>query len=241
MPEQFPLMHALDELTPGAKAGVVVRALEASRSGNMRSGALYDLAVEVDGEGAEKARELALSEANDDRKLLQFATGLQHNGHGGWLLARIERDLAARSAGIVARGLVLAGFLTKSDEHDSWWVANDEPPATGWLAEVHAAARAEYRRAGHVRHWSARYREAADDIAALCAHVLFSSGADGRALIDGSRHSDEEIRGWSWRRRVHWTVGWKEARATVKKHEDRLAKRFLASDLPSQNQSPRRQ
>jgi len=244
IPEDFPLMrsfHAVEDLVPGAKAGVVARALKASMSTNMRMGALYDLATEVVGPGADGARELALAEANNDKKLFELANGLQRNGQGEWLLEQIERDLAGHTSGRVARGLVLAGFLVPSAENDEWWAAHQAPLATGWLAEVHAAAYAEYRRYGYVQHWARTYRNDVDDVAAFSAHALLVAGADNRLLVGEERPEADEIKGWPWRRRLHWSVGWKDVRAAMKKREGSFEKTFLATEPPLQNQTPRRQ
>ena len=242
--EEFPLLRALDVadgLIPGAKAKVVTRAMQESRSSNMRAGDLYRLATEVAGRGAEESRELALAEANNDKKLFEFAVGLQRSGHDRWLLDRINLDLAGNTAGIIARGLVLAGFLAKSEEHDEWWAAHEMPPSSGWLAEVHASAASEYRRFAHAHHWVMSYRGAETDMAALGAHELLVTAVDDRLLIGETRPSPGEISSWSWRRRLHWSANWEGVKAAMKKHRDALEKSFLASKLPLQNQAPRRQ
>jgi len=78
---------------------------------------------------------------------------LEHDGEQ-WLINQIHRDLQDASAGIIARGLTLAGMLETSTNADALWAHElDQPPAAGWLSRVHAEARLHYKRRRWAYHW----------------------------------------------------------------------------------------
>jgi hypothetical protein len=244
MMENFPLIRALeasDEIADGRKARVITRSLESMAGSNFRSGDLYQQAATLTGSSGEEARQLALAEANDDAKLFDFAVPIQESGQTEWLLNQIEQDLAGNTAGIIARGLVLAGFLQPGDEADELWNGRlAAPPASGWLADVHGAANNHYRRSCWARHWNRVFRNSTDDDEAFGAFELFVETLDGRVYSGDYRPSEEELEGWPWRRGAHWSLGWDRVKTAAKSSKDKLSKQFLTSKPPLSNQFPRR-
>lgn len=242
--ERFPLIRALeaaDKIEPGRKAQVLGRSLREMAASNFRSGDLYYQATTLAGPTGEEARQLALAEANEDAKIFEFAVGIQESGQTDWLLEQIERDLDGNTAGIMARGLTLAGFLQPTIKSDALWEGElAEPPASGWLAMVHGASRDRYLRYKWSRHWNQLFRNSDSDDEAFGAYELFIETLDGRLFSGNDRPSDEDLRNWSWRRRVHWSIGWARVRSAAKSRNDKLSKEFLASKPPLSNQSPRR-
>jgi hypothetical protein len=244
MMEQFPLIRALeatDQIEPGRKAAVAIRALKSMATSNFRSGDLYHEAARLTGPEGEEARQLALAEANEDAKLFDFAVGIQESGQTDWLLDQIDRDLAGDTAGTIARGLLLAGFLQPGEAGDELWSGRlASPPASGWLANVHRVAGDHYRRLQWSRHWNRLFRDTVDDEVAFGAFELFIETLDGRVYSGDQRPSEKELEGWSWRRGAHWSLGWDRVNAATKAAKDKLSKSFLATKQPLSNQSPRR-
>lgn len=244
MMERFPLLRALetaDTIEPGSKAQMIARSLREMAGSNFRSGDLYHQATTLLGSTGEEARQLALAEANDDAKLFELAVGLQESGQADWLRGQIERDLEGNTAGIIARGLTLAGFLLPTTESDALWEGRlAVPPASGWLSSVHRSAKARYQRYKWSRHWNHRFRDAADNDRAFGAYELFIETLDGRLYSGDDRPSYEAVESWEWRRRMHWSLGWDRVKSAAKSAKEKLSKEFLASKPPLSNQSPRR-
>lgn len=242
--ERFPLMRALEAvepLAPGSKAAVVTRGLRESARSNFRSGDLYHQGTTIAGSTGEETRQLMLAEANDDAKLFDLAVGVQDSDQTDWLIDQIERDLAGNFAGLIARGLTLAGFLQPTEQADQLWAgALASPPASGWLTEVHCTARQRYERYKWARHWFGTLRSADDHDEAFAAFELFIAALDGRVFTGPERPSREELESWPWRRRVIWSLGWDRIGAAAKAARDKLSKLYLASKPPLSNQAPRR-
>jgi hypothetical protein len=241
--EEFPCLHALetvDLIAPGFKARAVTTALREAQSSNFRSGDLYHQATRLPGPTGEEARQLALGEANDDRKLFDFARGLQEQEQTDWLLTQIRRDLASPTVGVIARGLTLAGFLLPDASTDRFWEdVLSLPPATGWLTEVHAAARERYERFRWAQHWNRMFQRNSDPDTLWASWKLLVASADERFYL-AERPSEEDLHGWPWRKQHLWTWGWDSLKAEVKKRSEELAKLFLSTKPPLSNQSPRR-
>lgn len=242
--EPYPLREALgaaEKLQPDLYARFVTRCLTESRYGPMRFGQLYADGCRIPGEAAEPARQFVLDDANDDQKLFDLAFELQSSGQSDRLLAQIDRDLAGPSAGLIARGLTLAGFLGQTAEAAKLWdVRLAAPPATGWLATVHERARARYRQHCWASHWARRYREASSDDEALAAHELLVAACDPRIYFDGvGRPTAEAMQTWSWRRRTHWSLRWPALTDAAKACKEAYKTQFLTSDPPLQRQRPR--
>lgn len=240
----FPTDQAIDMIDlvePGTKARIITAALEAATSSNFRSGDLYAAGVTLSGSVGEKARELVLSEANDDRKLFDFAMGLQDHGQTDWLIERIIRDIESGMTGWIARGFTLAGFLIVGPQAETLWTHRlMSIPVSGWLGTVRSAARDRYQRWVDSRHWFYLYRDTPDDPVAFGAYELLVASVDQRLMIVDHRPTFEELTSWPWRRSLHWSVNWERMKEAAKADYDRLAKTFLAGDLPLMNQYPRR-
>lgn len=243
--EDFPFLDALeaaDRLRPGIKAEAVTRALRDNARSNIRFNTPYDHAATLLGPCGEEARQFVLEEANDDQKLFTFAWNLQKHEQTDWLIEQIQRDLAHWMPGRVARGITLAGFLVPAPEIEKWRTDTlSAATASGWLTEVHEAARKRYRRYCWSQHWLQQFVNAADDDIAFAAFELLVTSVDRRLLLDRSKPSSEEIDALSWRRRLHWRVGLERVNLAAKKHFDALSKTFLCSKPPLGNQAPRRQ
>ncbi len=134
---EYPIRDALqaaDKIKPGIMAQAVTIALHEAEGSPIRDSGLEVLAATLDGSAGDLPREIVLGRANDDSKLFEFARSLQNSGQTEWLVEQIKRDLGGPSAGIIARGLTLAGFLRPSFEGERLWSTYlSSPPATGWL------------------------------------------------------------------------------------------------------------
>lgn len=242
--ESFPLMRALEaieSIAPGSRAEVITRDLRDSARSNFRSGDLYHQGTTIVGPAGEEARQLVLDEANDDAKLFDFAVGVQNSGQSDWLINQIGLDLGGKSAGRIARGLTLAGFLQPTERADQLWAGRlASAPASGWLVDVHRAARQRYQRYKSARHWFDILRSTDDDDEAFAAFELFVCALDGRIYTGAERPNWEELERWPWRRQVLWSLGWERVRKTAKSSQDKLSKLYLASKPPLSNQAPRR-
>lgn len=157
------------------------------------------------------------------------------------LLAQIGRDLAGPSAGLIARGLTLAGFLDQTPEAEALWNGRlAAAPTTGWLASVHRRSRARYDQHCWASHWARRYREAKSDDEALAAHELMIASCDPRIYFEGvGRPMAEEMETWSWRRQTHWRLRWPAITTAAKACKDGYKKLFLTTDPPLERQRPR--
>lgn len=155
--------------------------------GIMRRPALETLPLEgPDHPAVLRARDIMLKRAKSDDALATIAAKAGDLGRQDWLLQCLERDLSQDAcAGTMARALTLAGFCDTSPQLDQFWAERlAQPPAPGWLAEVHAWARGHYRRNQWARHWLTQFFEEPDRDRAFAYHQLFMSCADRRA--------------WSW-------------------------------------------
>ncbi|KJS34791.1 MAG: hypothetical protein VR70_16985 [Rhodospirillaceae bacterium BRH_c57] len=133
-----------------------------------------------------KARDVMLARAKTDRALAHIAAEACVRGAQEWLLQCLARDLAQEAdAGRMARAMTLAGFSDSSPAMDRFWAEHlAQPPASGWLANVHAWSRSQYQRNQWARHWLTGFFNEPDRDRAFGQHQLFMSCADRRA--------------WSW-------------------------------------------
>lgn len=242
--EEFPYLRALeavDVLAPGSMARAIRAGLRNGRGSNLRSGDLYARATQLPGPHGEEIRQLALEEANDDKKLFAFACGLQQHGQTDWLIEQIKRDLAGPMSGSIARALTLAGFLAPSDAAELLWQTTlAAPPATGWLAEVHATSKRRYQRFTWARHWNLCFQASNDVDRTYAAHLLLTRCVDARFHMDGHRPSPATLATWPWRKAHLWSFGWNDVRAAIESHQRALEKAFLCTAPPLSNQVPRR-
>lgn len=242
--EDFPLRQGLDEmekLVPGSKAALVIRELQKSEVSSIRYGELYSQGLTLPGPHGEEARQLVLSEANNDKKLFSFVEGLQNHGQTDWLLEQIGRDLVGQTAGVISRGIVLAGFMWPDNSAEALWTGSLlKSPTSGWIEDVYNISKANYERFKWSLHWLSEFQSAADNDSAFAAYELFLSSVDRRFYGSSHRPDLKELLAWEWRRQHHWSFGSDRLRSVVKARHKELEKTFLLSGQPLQNQWPRK-
>jgi hypothetical protein len=240
--EDFPLMGALDthdRLEPGSKTRLLAVALNPENRGRgMRIGEIYAQAAKIKGDGAAEVRELALSEANNDQRLFEFATALQRHGGTDWLVCRIKEGLQG-TVGQIARALTLAGFLAPSEVADQLWSGDlSATPSTGWLSDVWRVAKQQYERGCRSRHWRDQFLLSNDDAIAFGAFELFVATVDRRLFVD-REDWEQGLDQCSKRRRLHWNVNGPRIKSAIETAGKKLSETFLMSEPPLSGQAPR--
>lgn len=243
MAEDFPLHAALRtyaRIDPSLVADLVADELRLQMSSNFRSGDYHLLAIQLPGPEGDSARDVSLFEANDDEKLAQLSRTAQEHGREDWLLRRIREDLRADAAGLIARGIVLAGFLDDTEQARALWSGElADPPAAGWLARVHDIALLRFRKNQESRHWQRMFNDDPDDARAFSAHELVVASVDLRVFGRARRQELEPWEDWSARRRAHWRLRFEDLNSAARQREGDYKKLFLASRPPGHAQYPR--
>ena len=109
---------------------------------------------------SQSRRDDLLSEATDDRSLLQFSVSAFECGQQDWLFEAIRRLEASHRPADVAKGYTLLGFCDEHAQADEIWDAFlSRPPADMWLTEVttksfKAYSRNRQARAAFQEFWS---------------------------------------------------------------------------------------
>lgn len=172
--------------------------------------------------------------------LASAAALLQREGQQQWLIEHILRDLTGASAGTIARGLILAGFLDQSARAERLWAVElAQPPASGWLADVHSVASKRYQRQKFADAQCERFKTSSAEADAFIAFELMAAVTDDRIYLGARRPYQKELQSWSWRRRTHWHFGWPAVKASGKAMADSRKKLFLGDRPPSSGQPPR--
>lgn len=174
-----------------------------------------------------RAEQLSLGTANTDKALFELALAARLNGRAGWLDGQIAEDAASPHGWRQRRAIVLSGFQTplSLDEPDAW--PEGELPSSAAYLRMEAA-RHRLREAS-ARTWWAQFWEAPDAEGAHAAWTLFSRTADRRAwlllqdgvagLAAGSSLGDRKL--------AHVRLNLQELKRVMKKHEERMDRRFL--------------
>jgi hypothetical protein len=241
--DAFPVIDAVKALAiidPRAAADFALRAITEEASGAVHVESVRLLAMELPGDQADDCRDAVLDLADDDDKLFAVARYAQKNGRVDWLFNRIARDLSAPNAGLIARGMTLAGFLSTSPRTDAFWGEYlPKPPATGWLATVYYAAKASFERDRAMQHWYEAFKSAARDDDAFGCHMLMVEAADERLLLSGCLPTDIELAEWPLRRRAHWITMAKQIRDSMKRRVETRKKTFLWTEPPGDRSTHR--
>jgi NACHT domain len=242
--EDFPLRRGLDEiekLVPGSKAALVTKELRESEGSSMRYGELYAQGLTLPGPYGEEARQLVLAEANNDEKLFSFVQGLQEHFQTDWLVDQIKRDLMGPTAGVIARGVTLAGFMLPNKHAEALWAGLlSKSPTNGWIEDVYERSKANYERYKWSQHWFREFHSAMDNDKAFAAYELFLATVDMRLHAAYERPDLKDLLAWEWRRQHHWSFGWERLQSIIKANHKELEKTFLLSAQPLQNQWPRK-
>lgn len=188
--ESFPLVPlttALLRARPEIGARLWVALRDSYDHGIMRLPDFETLPLRgVEHEAVWKARDVMLERAKTDLALARIADEACARGLKDWLLNSLDSDLRQEAnAGRMARAMAIAGFCDSSPALDQFWAERlAQPPAPGWLAQVHAWAWGHYQRNQWARHWLTGFLDEPDRDRAFGLHQLFMSCADRRV--------------WSW-------------------------------------------
>jgi len=158
------LVRAVIEVTPTKGAEIWRLAAATLRRSAVSIGDFEQLPfITPDHPETAKLRSRTLDSAKNDAQLDQFAFWSLRDSHESWLLEIINEDLSQASAGRIARGLTLAGFLDCTDNANALWKNDIEMRSlTGWLGQVRAAAKRSYQRNVRARYWFEQYLTATD-------------------------------------------------------------------------------
>ncbi|KAA0676539.1 hypothetical protein DS837_30685 [Azospirillum brasilense] len=241
--EDFPyidICRALLRHRPVDGAALWTKLRQHHERGLVRSDSISLLPFEVpEAEPIDELRHYVCDHTYDDYELSLIATAIIDSGQQGWLIRRIERDLSGSSAGQIARGLWLAGLLDASDAADHLWRAGlANPPAPGWLADVHALADRQYRRNIQARRWLDEFLEERDRDRAFGRHLLFLRCADRRAYA----WAPERLReAWDdlpepWR--LHWNLCFQDLKTTIEKRDKKGRETLFGTKITSHIQWP---
>lgn len=124
---------------------------------------------------------LALTNANTDQALFDYALAAIYNGHSKWLAAIINEDLDSTLVWRQRRGMVLASFTINNTlpVHEAW----PEGPIRTSHAELRFQCARRRLSQASAYHWWREYIEADSMSQAYAAWVLFVRSADQRAYL----------------------------------------------------------
>lgn len=240
--ESFPLLQLISAYKEVDNAGaghLLTLAIGTQVKSNFGVGSLTDLAICFEGNAGDAGRNLLLDAACDDAKLADLAIGAQRHGQTRWLHAAIDRDLAERSAGKIARGITLAGFLDDTDDALERWDAELTAfPAEGWLNEIRSASRFRFETNRRARHWYRTFLAAPTNAEIAGAFELFLSCADDRFFSDDFRPTTQQVNSWSTTRQIHWQLNGKRLLAAIEERKKNLKSVFLFEKPGGRSQSP---
>ena len=137
------LLGGLMRVAPD-RAAPLWRDAIARAGSSVRSEELETMPFTVPAEGVVRdLRREALHRARDDARLAEIAFHATADPDDHWIVAAVLEDLRGASAAAVGRGLTLAGYGRAHGPLEQLWAAElAEPPASGWLADVHRRAAA---------------------------------------------------------------------------------------------------
>ena len=158
----FPLVEiseAIMELRPAEGAEIWALVKKGHHGASLNIGDFNNLPFRApDHEKIIALRENSLGQVKNDQDLVQIAFAALQGGHEQWLIGSIREDIAAMLAGLVARGLTLAGLLDETENATRLWKEEIEPLLlTGWLAKVRDEAWRTYQRNVQSRYWFAEF------------------------------------------------------------------------------------
>lgn len=194
-----------------------------------------------DSDPVSELRHLACDQAKTDEELGKIATRIIEYGRQEWLIGRIHQDLGGASAGQMARGLWLAGMLDHSAAADELWRTTlTEPPAPGWLADVHALAGRHYRRNLWAHQWLSEFlaERDRDRDRAFGRHRLFLRCADHRAFGWAPKCVGEIWDDLPKLWQVHWSLCWPELGSAIKEKDKEWTETLFGSKITSHIQRP---
>lgn len=184
-------------------------------------------------------RDVVFNRANTDEEFGKIAAAIIDNDASDWMVGRIRTDLSAASAGMIARGIWMAGMLDASgDAEELWRTALAGPPAPGWLNEVYERARHLYLRNTWAHHWLAGFIQERGRDRAFGLHALFKSCVDRRALAWAPRRLGQvwDILPDLWR--VHWSLCWSDLKSAVEKRDRDWKGTLFGTKIAGQVQWP---
>ena len=194
---------------PDAGAALWKSLFHEERDGMTKSSQLVLMPFEVERSPLiDELRASSLGAATNDHDLASIADMATRKRDDGWVEQIVVRDLASPSATVIARALVLAGFMHDVPSARVLW---SEPlatsPAGGWLAGVHASARAAFQRHLDAMEWLELALEAKDIVQASAMHLLFLSAADVRSVVAGQRRVEQARKQMSRGLIIRWNLG----------------------------------
>ena len=241
--EDYPIVglcRALLENRPADGARLWLTLFKGYDEGIVRSEEFETLPIAApDHPEIDAIRASVLDWAKTDLDLWKIAHAAIEHDRQAWMLHSIQRDLDGTSAGVVARGVTLAGFLDFTPEAEALWHERlADPPAAGWLSKVHGWASRRYRLNKWAHHWFDLFLAERDRDRAFGFYLLFSDCADRRALVWAGRQIalifDDLPETW----RIHWSFCWPTLVKQVKKHDNQRKKNLFGTSIFVQSQAP---
>lgn len=184
-------------------------------------------------------RDLCCDSATTDQALGRIASACIFYDRQEWLLRRIHADLAGTSAGMIARGLWLAGLLHATPAADELWRGHlAEAPGRGWLTAVHWRARRNFDENRWAHHWHSRFLAESDRDRAFGYYQLFLRCADPR------------VHGWAFRQantawpdlprawQVHLELNREKLTKVIEGKERKWKDQLFGTRIPSRHQWP---
>jgi hypothetical protein len=176
---------------------------------SVRSEELETMPFAVPSEGVVRdLRRNALDRARDDAQLAEIAFRATADPDDDWIVAAVLEDLRGASAATVARGLTLAGYGRAHGPLERLWASElAGPPASGWLADVHRRAAAEFARHRRALALGRAFATAPGDAEAAVAFLQFQKAFDIRAVemvvgdVNSGRLAMHDAR------RAQWALG----------------------------------
>lgn len=185
-------------------------------------------------------RQLVLEQATNDLHLWWIATAATAHDRVDWLIASIRRDLAATSAGKIARALTLAGMLDNEMKERELWSGElvSWYPPSGWLSRVYNLAAWRFDRNAHARHWLNAFISERERDLAFGHFALFRSCADRRTLHWGGRLFGHVKSGLPDAWKAHWRLIWPDLRSACDREDDKLKGTLFGTKVGTSIQAP---
>jgi hypothetical protein len=240
--DSYPYIHlcaALMQHRPSEGAKMWAALWTHYEGGIVTNDTLRFMPFSVDNDEAERLRADVLRSIKNDVDLVTLAACALRNGGEGWIVRQVRDDLAATSAGQIARGLWLAGLLDTTPAAEALW-ANElaQPPAPGWLSQVHGRAAILYRHNRWARHWAEAFFAEPNRDRAYGYHLLFTTLVDRRAYHWAPKFADDAWQGLSADWRAHWSLAWPQVRQTIDEKERRWRDQLFGDKVAGHVQRP---
>ncbi|MCS3926101.1 hypothetical protein M2175_001132 [Bradyrhizobium elkanii] len=184
----------------------------------------------ADGDDLNELRRCQIMDANNDWKLLTFATFILRYKRTAWAITLIRQLLLSTDApGDVARAVTLAGFLDDSPGVRSLW-RNElaAPPIGGWIGRVHQDARQNIQKTWMCLEWLDVALAAKGDERFFAAWELFAHSCERSTIPVAAQRIKARLKSRSQRQREFIALRWEQIQKKSMKSESQLKDRLFS-------------